>query len=346
MLMTSCLQSAAADTSIPGDLFFFPNIQATNTSGSGAPIDTEENKIEAGIDFFYSYSDERFLALIEYFISRDENEFERFQLGWKADKNTNIWLGRYHNVLGYWNSAYHHGTYLQTSISRPSIAEFEDDGGVLPMHISGFLLNHENLSSDSKLNFDLSLGYGPTMETGNLEPVEIFSPGGETFHENISLRLTYFPGLFSNTQIGLFAGHSRIEGDNITFSEIEQDQIGIFGLLEGDSLTFLSSVYFIDTTLKSATGGADSNGDFINGYLQIDYLFIDKWTAFTRLENTFDEKDDPYLALIPGFINEREVAGIRYDIVAKNALTLEIRKDHSLAGSINYIVLQWSALLP
>jgi len=344
--LTFYIPSAAAETTIPGDLFLFPDIRASHTSGSDVPAGTDENNVEGAINVFYSYEDKQFLALVEYFINREHNEFERLKIGWAIQPQKKLWVGRYHNVLGYWNTAYHHGQYLQMSISRPAIVEFEDDGGVIPTHISGLLLNTENILSNSRLNFDLSLGYGPAMETGHLEAMNIASPGGETFHENISLRLTYFPGLFSNTQLGLFAGHTRIEGDGINVSEIEQKQIGVFGLFENDTLTILSSLFYIKNTLESFPDNTSESSDFLNAYLQLNYILKDDWTTYFRLENTFDNTNDPYLALIQGFIDEREVIGIRYDIFKKHALTLEFRRDHQLTTDINHIVLQWSALLP
>lgn len=46
-------------------------------------------------------------------------------------------LGRSHTNLGYWNTAYHHGLWLQTPIERPRAVRFEDDGGLVPVHWVG-----------------------------------------------------------------------------------------------------------------------------------------------------------------------------------------------------------------
>jgi len=44
-------------------------------------------------------------------------------------------LGRpLHTPLGYWNTAFHHGQQLQTSVLRPQMIDFEDHGGVIPAH--------------------------------------------------------------------------------------------------------------------------------------------------------------------------------------------------------------------
>ena len=39
--------------------------------------------------------------------------------------------------LGYWNNAFHHGRWLQITVDRPEILKFEDEGGLLPVHLVG-----------------------------------------------------------------------------------------------------------------------------------------------------------------------------------------------------------------
>jgi len=45
--------------------------------------------------------------------------------------------GRYHSAIGYYNTAFHHGAFFETTTGRPRIFEFEDEGGVLPVHEVG-----------------------------------------------------------------------------------------------------------------------------------------------------------------------------------------------------------------
>jgi len=42
-----------------------------------------------------------------------------------------------HTALGYYNTAYHHGTWFQTATGRPYMYFYEDSGGILPVHIVG-----------------------------------------------------------------------------------------------------------------------------------------------------------------------------------------------------------------
>ena len=63
-------------------------------------------------------------------------DLERLGVRWQGE-HFYIDAGRSHTDLGYWNTAYHHGHWLQPSIERPSWTRFEDEGGLLPTHWVG-----------------------------------------------------------------------------------------------------------------------------------------------------------------------------------------------------------------
>ncbi|MBI3185212.1 MAG: hypothetical protein HYZ28_24000 [Myxococcales bacterium] len=63
---------------------------------------------------------------------------ERLNLRW-SNKSFSLTAGKMHTELGYWNTAYHHGVWLEPSIERPRIIRFEDDGGMMQAHAVGLL---------------------------------------------------------------------------------------------------------------------------------------------------------------------------------------------------------------
>jgi len=78
--------------------------------------------------------------LVYHFGEGREEEFlevERLSLKYAPLDAFNLLAGRLHTSIGYWNHNFHHGTWLQTTISRPNIVAFEDDHGVLPLHNIG-----------------------------------------------------------------------------------------------------------------------------------------------------------------------------------------------------------------
>ena len=65
-------------------------------------------------------------------------EVERAIIRYDYNDHFKISAGRYHTPINYWNTAFHHGQWLQTTISRPEMIQF--GGRLLPVHFVGALL--------------------------------------------------------------------------------------------------------------------------------------------------------------------------------------------------------------
>src|SRR5262249_35897371 len=61
-------------------------------------------------------------------------DVERFPITYKPSRYFQVSGGRYHTSIGYYNTAFHHGTWFQTATGRPFMYYFEDSGGILPVH--------------------------------------------------------------------------------------------------------------------------------------------------------------------------------------------------------------------
>ena len=64
-------------------------------------------------------------------------EPERYLMQYSYNDYLNIAAGRFHTAIGYYNTAYHHSTWFQTTTGRPYLFAFEDEGGILPTHTVG-----------------------------------------------------------------------------------------------------------------------------------------------------------------------------------------------------------------
>lgn len=126
----------------------------------------------ASVDVLYSYLNGRFRLLGEY-----ELELERFQLGWQGGEKSTGWLGRFHRPSRHWNTIYHHGQFLQTTISRPFLEQFEDHGGVVPTHSTGLLFETAHqLETTADLRAAVSFGAAPVIDRTELKPFDPYSP--------------------------------------------------------------------------------------------------------------------------------------------------------------------------
>ncbi len=67
-------------------------------------------------------------------------------------------FGRYHTPIGYWNTAFHHGAWLQTTISRPDFVKF--GGTFIPVHFLGLLAEGNIPSGGAGLGYNFGVGNG------------------------------------------------------------------------------------------------------------------------------------------------------------------------------------------
>jgi hypothetical protein len=85
-------------------------------------------------------------------------EVERSIIRYDFNDFFKISFGRYHTPIGYWNTAFHHGTWLQTTISRPDMIRV--GGTFIPVHFVGFLAEGNIPSGGAGLSYNIGVGNG------------------------------------------------------------------------------------------------------------------------------------------------------------------------------------------
>lgn len=100
-------------------------------------------------------------------------EVERSFVRYDYNDAFKVSFGRYHTPIGFWNTAYHHGLWLQTTVRRPAQVEF---GGVfVPVHFVGLLAEGRVPSGPIGLGYAAGVGNGRS---------EILSRGGDAGDPN------------------------------------------------------------------------------------------------------------------------------------------------------------------
>jgi hypothetical protein len=113
-----------------------------------------------------------------YGVTRGENnvfqiDIERFLLQYSYNDYFNLTAGRYHTAIGYYNTAYHHSTWFQTATGRPFLFQFEDRGGILPVHTVGVSASGAIPSGALGLHYVAEVGNGRASRNPFLdEPVQ------------------------------------------------------------------------------------------------------------------------------------------------------------------------------
>lgn len=85
-------------------------------------------------------------------------EVERNIIRYDYNDYFKLSFGRYHTPIGYWNTAFHHGAWLQTTISRPEMVQF--GGTFIPVHFVGFLAEGNIPSGGAGLSYNIGVGNG------------------------------------------------------------------------------------------------------------------------------------------------------------------------------------------
>jgi len=116
--------------------------------------------------FITSALNEHFSVLAELVLeasagdTRVTTDLERLMLTYRMNDHLGISAGRYHTGIGYYNAAFHHGSYFETPIGRPRIFRFEDEGGVLPIHEVGLSARGIVPKTGSLLHYVAEVGNG------------------------------------------------------------------------------------------------------------------------------------------------------------------------------------------
>jgi hypothetical protein len=142
-----------------------------------------------------------------------ENTFgvdvERYLLTYSQNEYFNLSAGRYHTAIGYYNTAYHHSTWLQTTTGRPLLFEFEDKGGILPIHNVGVEAYGSIPSGPLGLHYVAEVGNGRESRSPiTEEPVQniVDDSNGKAVNFELFARPIKIPGL----QLGFSAYRDKL----------------------------------------------------------------------------------------------------------------------------------------
>ena len=354
LLLTMLVSNQAARAESQHDVLAFLSIEGFDMFSASDP-ELEKFDVRATADLLYTYNSDRFRFLAEYIWSDTESEMERMQAAWVVDDKTTLWFGRFHTISNYWTTEFHHGQFMQTSISRPGLEEWEDESGPMPSHVTGAWLEHVfSLQDQSALNLGLSAGVAPKFESQELLPFDVLDPASG--HDlAVSARLVYRPDILSSNQVGLTMSHNDIavvsESDPQLFDldSVTQKTVGLFANWDWQNWRFASNFVYFDVDLNYQSGDVDD--EFLLGYVQAEYQVNDDWTVFGRTEFGDGEDGSTYLRLLPAVVAHRQMLGVRWDFADSHSLTLEIA-DTSRQGDdfehdhFKEIRFQWSAVLP
>ena len=128
-------------------------------------------------------------------------DLERYQLTYRLNDYFALTGGRFHTAIGYYNTAYHHGTWFSTAEGRPIMYLFEDSGGNLPVHTVG--MSATGLVPQTGkfgLHWIAEIGNGRASDPAVFDPVQNFI--SDRNHKAFNLAAYIRPEWAQGLQIG------------------------------------------------------------------------------------------------------------------------------------------------
>lgn len=253
-----------------------------------------------------------------------------------------MWAGRYHSPLGTWNNQFHHGAYVQTSISRPAIVDYDDHGGPLPTHLTGLKWEQPLGTGDQLLKLSWALGAGPQIGK-HLEAFDLLRPSIGNRKPYAIVRLAH-TNIDDQREFGGFVGYGTLGGKIAPVNGVTQTILGGYLRRESINSRIFAALYYVDNLVEQTP--TNIRDTFSAAYVQAEYEWKSNMSLYGRLETSNGTQGDAYLSLLPEFPKDRIVTGINFHIASRQSLKLELSSGWIAAGRIDQVAVQWSGALP
>lgn len=243
-------------------------------------------------------------------------EPERVLLEYSLNDYFNLAAGRYHTAIGYYNTAYHHSTWLQTTTGRPFLFEFEDDGGILPVHTVGVSASGEIPSGSLGLHYVAEAGNGRASRSPLSEPVQNVVDEGNRKAVNLALfaRPDAIPGL----QVG-FSGYRDVLYPQLS-AKIGETIVDGYAVLVRSDFEWLNEGLVIRHALQGAPHVFDTPGF----YSQISERF-GSYRPYFRYQYVNAPTNEPIFPDVG--LRSGPSVGVRYD--ANESVALKLQYDYT-----------------
>jgi hypothetical protein len=222
-------------------------------------------------------------------------------------------FGKYHTPISYWNTAFHHGAWLQTTISRPQMVQF--GGTFIPVHFVGLLAEGNLPSGGLGLGYNLGIGNGRSS---------ILSKAGDNgdVNDNRAWVATVFarPTRLYGLQFGGSVYRDKLTpqaGKN--FDETITSAHLVWTKEHPEFLSEFANVHHRDVL----TGNTYNSQAF---YVQLAYRLPwqeSKWKPYYRFEYIHKPESDPVFSAVSDLVGS--TLGVRYDITNYAAFKGEYR---------------------
>ena len=242
-------------------------------------------------------------------------EVERAMVRYDFADELKISAGRFHTPIGYWNTAFHHGSWLQTSVARPEMIKF--GSRFIPIHFVGLIVEGSSPGSP------LGLGYSVGIGNGRAANIARAGDAGDVNDRRAWVaRVRSRPISIVGLELGATFHSDRMQA--LDLSEVNERIFAFHAALDRDAPEILAEYAHVSHHPVAGTGGFPGSDAY---YIQFGYRLSDSFGSakpYVRVEQVVVASGDDVFA--PLTLNyDGVIIGVRYDPRVFLALRLEYR---------------------
>jgi len=243
-------------------------------------------------------------------------DIERIIVKYSYDDPFKLAFGRFHTPINWWNTAFHHGLWLQTTVTRPAMIRF--GGEFLPVHFVGVFA--DGLIPSGPVNLQYDAGFG----NGRGDPLTSANGAGDVNNNRaVLLKLSAKPNHPFGMQVG-----GAVETDKISEERLTQDYderiASVYVVFTRETPEVLAEYAHVRHEGVD-TGEAYNNDGY---YVQAAYrlpVWHDRVKPYARYERLEVDEDDP--VWLTQMDEEIFLVGVRLDVTTFMATKVEGRKE-------------------
>jgi hypothetical protein len=270
------------------------------------------------------------------FEANERNEFgvdlERLLLQASLSPYFTLSVGRYHTAIGWYNTAYHHSAWMQTAVGRPFLFEFEDGGGILPIHNVGLSATGKIPSGAWNLRYIAEVGNGRASRSPLDEPVQ--NVRDENAGKAVNLGLMMRPDALPGFQAGVSVYRDRLTPEGA--SAVDQTIVAGHAIYQSSVFEWLTEGLVIRNTVRDTGRPYDTWGFYTQAARQFRML-----KPYVRYQYVDVPSDGPYFSEVGRMFGPS--IGVRWDFSQLGAFKFQYdHTSHRGAASVNRVTAQLS----
>ena len=244
-------------------------------------------------------------------------DVERYLVEYSQNDYFKLAAGRWHTAIGYYNTAYHHSTWFQTTADRPFLFAFEDRGGILPIHSVGVSASGLIPSGRLGLHYVAEVGNGRASRTPLAEePVQ--NVIDDQTHKAYNLALFARPEAVPGLQVGFSAYRDLLAPANMP--RIDETILAAHAVFVRPSFEWLNEALVV----RHAPLGSGNTFNTPGFYTQVSKKF-GSYRPYFRYQYVNASNAEPIFPDIK--LRQGPSVGIRFD--ASESVALKLQYDYT-----------------